>query len=436
MDILELDPTDSSPLDSNWDPLATGTEFFIPSTKATSLELELEGSYLCQEIQEISNTDQNTILAEPIANSELPTAVDRIVGSPEVKYYFDPEYFVVNPDRILMTYQDAINRIWLTKIDPITGTPQGRGRFLGRTVPEVQGPEFGLDANGLAVYYTNVDENGFEQVFKTPLDGNFAPEQLTFDLQDNTKVVPTQNILEPQVRLSYYSRNEQGATQFVAAKESSADETVRIPINFGDGGNEPYQWVPGQPALLPSLIDQNGFYQIARFDVETGQTFILTNDPSNKADAKIDDAPEFETRLLYAVVQDTSEVAFYLFNDETRVFDDLTRLSIPTDLGSAEELYLDSVEAFNIQGRTYVAAAVGLRENTIGPRDAVIVEELWLISLDQEQDPVNLKINAEGIDPFFDPEVIIPDPNGDRALISYWTLGFPNELHTVEVIFP
>ncbi len=40
MDILELDSTESSPLGSNWDTLATGDEFFTASTKVTALNLE------------------------------------------------------------------------------------------------------------------------------------------------------------------------------------------------------------------------------------------------------------------------------------------------------------------------------------------------------------------------------------------------------------
>ncbi len=377
---------------------------------------------------------------ETATTTPLPTAVDRIVGNPDVPYYFDPEYFVANPDRIFMTYRDAANKIWLTKIDPNTGTPlsSGKGIFLGTTVSEVQGPEFGLDAGGLAVYYTGLDQNGFEQVFKTPLDGSFAPEteQLTFDLQDNTKVVPSKNAKDPEVSISYYSRNAQGWTTFVVAKESDADNTVRVPLNFGDGGNEPHQWVPGRSAILTSLKDQEGYYQVARFNPKTEQTMILTQDPANKADAKIYEAPEYDNRLLYAVKQDTSEVLFYLFNESTVTFDPLTTLTVPTELGSAEELYLDSVEVFSIKGQTYVAAAVGLRENTVGPRDSVLVEELWIMSLDQQQNPINLKVNSDGVDSFFDPEVIIPDSAGDKVLISYWTAGFPNELHTVEITFP
>lgn len=369
---------------------------------------------------------------------EFPSVVDRIVGKSNVPYYFDPEYFVVNSERILMTYRDEINRIWLTKIDPLTGAPTspGKGVFLGTTVPEVQGPEFGFDSGGLAVYYTSLDQNGLEQVFKTPLDGNFVPEQLTFDLEDNTKVVPTQNFADPEVRVSYFSRDAKGMTRFVAAKENSADDTVRVPLNFGDGGNEPYQWIPERSAILTSLKDQDGFYQVARFDVETERTLILTNDSSNKADAKIYEAPEYDSRLLYAVIQDTSEIAFYLFNEMTGNFDSLTTLTVPTELGLPEEIYLDSVEAFSLQGQTYVVAAIGLQENVVGPRDAILAEELWIMSLDQQQDPINLQINSEGVDPFFDPEVIIPNPSLNKALISYWTSGFPNELHTVEITFP
>jgi len=441
MDILDLDSTE--PLAGNLENTSTEQGLFPndllrPPLAQLSQKLDIDESIMSQTLQEVRVGAQNVLQEVVIANTESLTVIDRIVGDP-LTLYSDPEYLVVDPDNVYMTYRSQGSQAWFTRIDPMTGAPissLGKGIFMGQTLPasQVQGPEFGVDAGGAAVFYTGLDEQGQEQAFKTPLDGNFITEQLTFEGSYNARILPTQNVQEPEVSISYYHETEQGIVRFATAKESNADERTFIPINYGDGGNEMPQWVPDRLAILTSLRDEDGFYQVARFDVETQKTNILTTSPINKADSNIFEAPEFDSRLLYAVSQDAPEVLFYVWNEATKTFDDLTTLTVPTDLGAPEEIYLDSVEAFGIQGRTYVAMGVGLKDNTVGDQDAVLAEELWLMSLDQENDPISLKISPDEVDPFFDPEVIISE--GNKALISYWTFGYPNELHTVEVTFP
>jgi hypothetical protein len=389
-----------------------------------------------------SNVAQREIAA---TTTSSPTIVDRIVGKPNVPFYYDPEYHVVDSQLIYMTYRDERNSVWVTAVDPLTGTPTslGKGAFLGTTTTKfnANGPEFGLDAGGLSVFYTGLDSSGNPQIFKTDLDGDgtFVPQQLTFQGR-NSRVIPSKNALDPEVRITYSSINSKGIETIVAAKENSADVKVNVPYSPGDGATEPKQWVPEKAAILTSLKDKNGFYQIARFDVETGKTALLTfKEAFNKAYGKIYEAPEHDQSLLYAIRQDTSQIVVYLFNATTKVFNSLTTLTVPTQLGSPQDIFVDSIEAFSIQGKTYFAVSVGLRANISRPES----EELWIMSLDQQQNPLNIKINSDQLDPgesvpdpFLDPEVVIPDPSGNRALVPYWTHGYPNELHTVEVTFP
>jgi len=348
--------------------------------------------------------------------------VDEDIGSASVEYR-DPEFLQSGG---FVTFADQKGDVWVGAMDLQTGrfvkANGGRDHRLDGPISKwsryCNGPEWGLDASGPAIFYIKDNSQDTGQLWRA------APPWDEPQVTQLTRDTVIHNwICEPSV--------------------SSKLTTTRVIIYRGGGpkGGNVSAWldedVPTQPHaftdrayLARFSIDtphitwsprlragDRSTTQVSLLDTDTGKTRIITADDGAKYDPWLWHAPEFDGELLLCVNFDERALAIYrdTQRDGTTPWSRIAEIGLPAE---APHLQLKSCEPVNggrgAFGRSWFTAQAGDDKD----KDTSI----WLLGFDLSgthsvrrlDDGAASKTTARRLDP----ETLV----GDHELFVYYTL--------------
>ncbi len=347
-------------------------------------------------------------------------AIDERIGDPAYSYK-DPEFA---PGAPLITWQEEDGRIWICAYHQRTGDlipPDGRGLSPGFGVPIFSpftssftqlgtnnGPEWGRSREGYSVYFLQGDRTLGYRVVRYRLQD----ETLTTVSPEGVPVAAgafaSVDARDPLERLLYgrlvNPRTNDGLIAGEWLRVGGEGPPLRFPIDrVGTAGP---RWLVGERAIITTKFDADGVSQIARYDIDTGETTLLTDGPGDKLDGFFIHPPErFGQRVLCCVVGQ-ARVACYRPPRRTETTWQLLReITPPLPPLESQRILTTGIAPFTYGGRSYIAYLV-----TLERRNA----RICLASLDGS---INRVISEDTVAARFDPEVLIT--NG-RLFIYYW----------------
>lgn len=343
---------------------------------------------------------------------------DRVVRiSPAGEAYIDPE---ILPGGALLTYQSNGN-IYLAALDPATGLfRSGEGKDIlidsgaARPIETFNGPEFGIDRDGWALYYAKPHE-GEVQIWRATLnpDGTAETTPITSGDRYQTQLV---------------SRNSRGETVRMAAIQGTWQDGTAVWLDESDPmtvydispievGVNPVRWIDGSYLMTSSERTGPNRGQVTLLDTNTNTKTLITTDAGDKTDPYGWFAPEFGNDLLVLAIVDNSAVAVYR-DTGGEAWERILTLTPPP--GSQYD-FVASAEPFVVGGRSYMSLII---KNAGDNREQFTDSEVWLFNLDD--DPTTRY--AERCDSGeaglsrSDPEAFIGD---EQVYIYYNVIGGP-----------
>ncbi|MEW5870203.1 MAG: hypothetical protein AB1894_13080 [Chloroflexota bacterium] len=300
---------------------------------------------------------QYLLTLEAPTAAAVPTPISAAVNAVKMGNsplgYIDPEFYsALN----LVTFADADMNAWLAALDPQTGdfvSPDGRDIFIDRDLTPLRvsfnAPEFGVDKNGWALYYTK-DVNGVPQIFRAAVSGEtVTTENLTDDGIIRLSAQASKNPLLENTRLLYarggFSPDE-GNIGWLDESAPQTSETIADKIDRGA------RWIDGTTSFA---FVRDG--QAVVYETETKTAQMVTDTPGEKTYAYGWLAPETGGILLLTIVDD-ARLEIYADNGSAP-WDLISTLTIPA--ASAYSV-IGSPEPFIAGGKSYVTLVV--KKNT------------------------------------------------------------------------
>ncbi len=255
------------------------------------------------------------ILLAPAVSAQQWTVDDVPVGSPEVRY-LDPEFL---PGYPLMVFQDMDNKVWIARLDPATGllvTETGRDILVDSNIVRLdsthQGPEWGLDQHGWAVFYTKYDVDGVRQIWRAEdSSGVMVRRQLTFSTNGNKAVFPSINSEDEQIKIGF-ANYDRGFLWAAVSYENEAMNYSFLPEYWHPSPGS--RWSPNTDEVFYPYITQrspDSIVQVASFDLRLRRATVLSNDAGRKVESWGFIAPEYGNDLCVASQIEQSEIAIY-----------------------------------------------------------------------------------------------------------------------------
>lgn len=324
------------------------------------------------------------------------------------KSYMDPEILMSEG---LMTFIDEDDSsIWVARLDPLTGLfvsadgleSQVDDDVVPFSLQNLNGPEFGVDQDGWALFYAKRGFPGDDiQIWRAAGDGQggFAVDQLTTGAPHHTALA-RQDPAFASVAIAAVSGDDPRNGPVVAFNETAPALETAVLASRDDGVNAAF--FSDREALATSdLID--GFRQIVSVDLATGVKTQLTFEPDDKTDIQIiEDADGAEPPII-AAARDRAAIGVWR-EDADGGFSHIRDLLAPAQSGRTR---LRSLEAFFLGGAPYLA--VNVFDDDAG--------EIWVYPLDGAA--------PTRCDQLDDQSLVEPEPwvvNG-RAFIYYSDVG-------------
>lgn len=311
--------------------------------------------------------------ADPAAAQSNAARVETL--SPSGQAYIDPE---IMPGGDYLTYQSEGN-IYLAELNPDNGlfaNPPGQDILVdsGATPPieTFNGPEFGIDREGWALYYAK-PHNGITQIWRAtpnPNSTSFETSPISSGARHATQLL-SRNPNADSVRIAAIEGTWQNGTA-VWFDEDSPEDIYEIDII--ENGVAPLRWVDNSASFVYSLRSGDERGQIALFDTDTNTERIITNDPGDKSDPYGWFAPEFGGEMLVLAILDNAAVAVYrdLGGD---YWERIATLSPPPQ---ARFDFVSSAEPAVVNGKSYMSLII---KDAGGTREAFSDSEVWLFDL-------------------------------------------------------
>lgn len=322
--------------------------------------------------------------------------------------YIDVEFY---SRKNVVTFVDENRQAWLANLNPVTGdfmSPDGRDTLIdGNLTPlstSFNGPEFGIDSDSWALFYTKNVMNTPQIWMATVLPTGVNRELLTEDKLPRLSVLASKNTFDDVVRLLYsqggFSLTE-GKLAWLKAAEFNAAETI---VDFIDTGA---RWI--DDTLSFTFIRQSGpdRGQVVIYDTETSLATTITDTTDELSYAYGWIAPEYNELLVLVVVNDT-RIEIYR-NTGGRYWDCISTLSV-----SDQSLYgiIGSPEPFTTGGKSYISLVI---KETQGYAPA----EVWVWGIEEGSGRVALKCyDGQGNIIRSDPESYI----GQNEVYIYYNL--------------
>lgn len=346
---------------------------------------------------------------------------DEAVGSADVSYR-DPELLQAGG---LMVFADNTGDVWVGEVDLQTGRFNGsrdgrQHRVDGPISPwsrYCNGPEWGLDADGPALFYIKDNPQGTGQLWRAmpPWDMPRVA-QLTHDTDIHNWICePSVNATLPGTRVIIYRGLGPKGGNVTAWLDEDAPAaprafTERAYLARFSIDTPHITWSPRQRAGDRSTT------QVSLLDTDTGKVRVMTADDGAKYDPWLWRAPEFDGELLLCVNLDERALAIYrdTGRDGKSPWARIAEIHLPAGVAHPQ---LKSCEPVNggrgAFGRSWFTAQGGDDKD----RDTSI----WLIGFDRDGDHIVRRLDDGAVTQTtarrLDPESLV----GEHELFVYYT---------------
>jgi hypothetical protein len=275
--------------------------------------------------------------------------------------------------------------VWAARLDPATGlfvVEGGKDVLVDtgatRPIETFNGPEFGTDASGWALYYTKPDTSGIAQIWRATIDASGAAvaNPLTSGPRHQTQLVTRDPAAASTHVAAIQGTWESGtAVWFDTANpnEVQALETI-------EPGVIPLRWVDGSQTMVRSIRTGAQRGQIALLDTATGMEMLITSDAGDKTDPYGWFAPEHNGALLVLAVVDNEAIAVYRDLGGAH-WERIATLRPPQE---SRFDFVASAEPFVVNGRSYMSLIV---KSATSNRQAHEDSEVWLLGLGDDAAP-------------------------------------------------
>jgi hypothetical protein len=261
--------------------------------------------------------------------------------------YTDPEFYSYEN---LVTFADEDRRAWLGALNPASGdfvSTDGRDTLVDDDLTPLSvsfnAPEFGVDREGWALFYTK-HLYGVPQVWRATLEeGDVTSKPLTTGGVPRLSVLASKDPALSEARLLYALGGfspQVGQIGWLEEGASIESETAVAPVDRGA------RWIDGTATF--TFVAPGG--QVALYDTATGVASTITDSPEEKSYTYGWLAPEYDELLVMAVV-DGARVEIYRDIGET-YWERVLSLEIPAD---SPYTYIGSPEPFTAGGRSYLS---------------------------------------------------------------------------------
>lgn len=312
--------------------------------------------------------------------------------SPAGESYIDPEIHPLRPE---LVYQRQ-GQVWTGAIDPATGrfvSATGRDALIDETISLTEsrnGPEYGLDQDGVAIFYNIEGANGPQLAKATGSGGTYVIEQLTqADLSTRVNQLPSQDAASETTHLVFGRFSTPDDIQVEVGFISYLDErtpNINTDVTRIEPGFAGFRWLRGSTTFATTISETGpNRGQIMLVDAATGETRVVTDDAGVKFDPYPWFAPEFGGATAIIARVDETDIAVYV-DRGAAAFERVALLSPPdgTDLQ-----FVQSAEPFVSQdGTSFISLT--LKDDPGSVFQDVSDSEIWIYGIEDGADRFTL----------------------------------------------
>ena len=320
------------------------------------------------------------------------TVDDVPVGTGGISYA-DPEFLSPVNRMVFQTGGTGVQEVWVAELNPLTGllvSATGKDLLvdtgaatIGPNYDTTNGPEWGLDSEGAAIFYSKRDANDIVQFWRASnlVPGAVNVTQLTHVPGPNGEGaimgIARKDASRPTTQFIY--RYIQAPRFQVPGPARWADETAPDAINdfpqFNGAAAAP-SWIEGTEDFLYAKIVSAGRSELATFNTATATATVWTSDPGAKYNVQAITAPELNGELLLGCVIDRLRFTVFRFNGTSYV--PWANLAPP----DPAHPYMLSPEVFQVNGMTYVAVQMSSNNpDNIGGLPPGTDCAMWILNL-------------------------------------------------------
>jgi hypothetical protein len=274
---------------------------------------------------------------------EVAFVIDDVKVSQSRVIYSDPEFCDELSQMVFWDYSGGSLNAGVADLDPITGlvkNPSGRDAVVATDLsPNFKegrwwshnGPEYGRDRNGWAIYFTKHDATGVRQIWRARRDGkSYMPQQLTTAPLGQAGVLTSTVAKDADTRMMFYfEMDSPRGYSVVWSNASTPDQFNELP-NWR-GSNSIARHVAGT-SFIAYAPRYHGVAQVTLLDTKTGKTTRITDEPGEKFDTFGFFAPEFGGEMLVGANIDRKH--FAIFRDVKKdgsYWSKIAELKLPED---------------------------------------------------------------------------------------------------------
>lgn len=350
-----------------------------PGTRNEVITIDLEpGSYVVL-IRSIGSVQTSYTL-----RLQADFIVEDIIVSTIGEPIRDPEFDVVG-DQVAWIDDNA--KLLVAPINPQTGlfdmdrqevVDQGLAPFLEDGIQN--GPEWVYGQDGSQIVYTLLQNNEWYLGRAHKVGSTWEAGVLEDSLNGHVpfgSLNPADEI--PLIKYSLGSPTV-GPRRATAWRELDNPESEAIITGSGATGG---RWIDGERALTFSVKDSEGFAQIARYDVDNGETSILTSGPTNKSRSFAWHAPELGRELIFMATE--VNPANPLSGSSVGIYREINGVwrKIKTIQPPSENQYVGNTDFFVFDGKSYILLQMLPRR---AGSDQLEGAEIWIAGFDVDND--------------------------------------------------
>jgi hypothetical protein len=304
------------------------------------------------------------------------------VGTSQYRY-LDPE-FVDGFSKVC--WIDLNNKIWAGNLDPLTGlffSVHGLDLLIDSNVVPIDsafinGPEWGADFEGPAVFYTKRDSLGIRHVWRAITTPILYKTKLTSGNQHHIHWQGTISSLSSFINIFLLRYDPQPSLYW--CNENNIVYTNPITNHYwgsGNMGNGGPRFILGTDYFVYSRSVNSNKIEIVRVNTLNNTFRYITNDNIPKVDVFGFISAEYNNQICYAARISDTTIGVYRFVQPTDTF--ATRFATLRIPVNDPHKYLFSMEAVqpSIQGTTYFAVLGNLTNNPQSPIDG----SMWILGL-------------------------------------------------------